>query len=454
MASMQNHKEKKNSNDKNQEDLIEVFPVESPSENYLVLEHLRKMPNIFARGLVYLVLLLLITAFVFSIVCRIDVIVECQAVVRPSSHKTKIFCDSSGYIDQVYITEGQKVQAGDPLFSIRSHDVASFVSKIEELRNNIPLKRDFFDTNISAKEQEIDDLGRELQNLLSTQDLKLDQNDIRLKSIESDIEYWQKETKNLEEEYKDTKRLFDRHLSSIAEYNNIKSRWERALTEVDKLFAEKKIIFNENIILQSETENSKAIFANRREVLTKEITSLQIEKESSLRSMAQELDLYLSQLALKGGSNVSVDAAHEQENIVVANKSGTISELYLKNNGEYVRESDLLCTIIPEDSPLYMEITVANKDIGFIEKGLEVKYKIDTFTHTDYGVLTGKVIDVSPSAVEDQDGLRFHVKGDIDRAFFMIKDKKYSLKAGMSATAELVTEKKTLLSIIFKKLNQ
>jgi HlyD family type I secretion membrane fusion protein len=451
---MQDHKEKKNSIDENQEDLIEVLPVESPSENYLVLEHLRKMPNIFARGLVYLALLLLVTVFVFSIFCHIDVIVECQAVVRPSSHKAKIFCDSSGYIDQVYIYEGQKVQVGDPLFSIRSHDVTSIVSKIEELHNNIPLKRDFFDTKISAKEQEKDDLGRELQSLLSTQKLKLNQNDIRLKSIESDIEYWQKETQNLEEEYNDTKRLFDRHLSSIAEYNNIKSRWERALTEVEKLFAEKKIIFNENSILQSEIENSKATFANRRETITKEITSLQIEKESLLRSMAQELALNQSQLALKGGSNTSVDAAHEQKHIVVANKSGTVSELYLNNNGEYVRESDLLCTIIPEDSPFYMEIAVANKDIGFIEKGLEVKYKIDTFTHTDYGVLTGKVVEVSPSAVESQDGLRFHVKGDIDRPFFMIKDKKYFLKAGMSATAELITEKKTLLSIIFSKLNQ
>ena len=100
-----------------------------------------------------------------------------------------------------------------------------------------------------------------------------------------------------------------------------------------------------------------------------------------------------------------------------------------------------------------MDITVANKDIGFIEKGMEIKYKFDAFPHTDCGVLLGKVSAISPSAVEDRTlGLVYHLQGTLDTTCFDIREKIYHLKAGMTATAELVTDKKSIFSILFKKL--
>jgi len=68
-------------------------------------------------------------------------------------------------------------------------------------------------------------------------------------------------------------------------------------------------------------------------------------------------------------------------------------------------------------------------------------------------VLLGKVSTISPSAVEDRTlGLVYHLQGALDKTFFYIREKKYPLKAGMTATAEIVTEKKSIFSILFKKL--
>ena len=100
-----------------------------------------------------------------------------------------------------------------------------------------------------------------------------------------------------------------------------------------------------------------------------------------------------------------------------------------------------------------MDITVANKDIGFIEPDTEIKYKFDAFPYTDYGTLNGKVLMISPSAVEDKtQGFIYHIQGSLDQTYFEIKGKKYPIKAGMTATAELVTEKKSIFSMLFKKL--
>ena len=146
---------------------------------------------------------------------------------------------------------------------------------------------------------------------------------------------------------------------------------------------------------------------------------------------------------------------NEEGNIIRSINSGTILELNFKNKGEYVRESDLLCTIVPAGDPLYMDITVANKDMGFIETGLEIKYKFDAFPYSDYGTLSGKVTAISPSAVEDKTlGYVYPIKGSLDTLYFEARGKRYPVKSGMTATAEIVTEKKSIFSMLFLKLKR
>jgi multidrug efflux pump subunit AcrA (membrane-fusion protein) len=278
-------------------DVFQVTPVESPSENYMVIENLQRMPNIFSRGLIYLVVLILLSGLTYSLLAEIDVVVECRAVAIPDSQQIRVISDRSGTIERIFITEGQAVEKNTPLFSIHSKEPIAYLSEYEERRHSVPVNEAF----------------------------------------------------------------------------------------------------------SSGEKNEKG-------------------KE-------------------------------EKAEIIRAGYAGTVSKLYFKNTGEFVRKSDLLCNILPMDGPLYMDITVANKDIGFIEKGMEIKYKFDAFPYTDCGVLLGKVSAISPSAVEDRTlGLVYHLQGSLDTKCFDIREKKYHLKAGMTATAELVTDKKSIFSILFKKL--
>ena len=50
---------------------------------------------------------------------------------------------------------------------------------------------------------------------------------------------------------------------------------------------------------------------------------------------------------------------------------------------------------VPADTGLEIEALVRNRDIGFIHVGQEVAIKIDTFDFTRYGLLQGKVTNVS-----------------------------------------------------------
>ncbi|POD28594.1 hypothetical protein BKM04_02730 [Pseudomonas syringae pv. syringae] len=46
--------------------------------------------------------------------------------------------------------------------------------------------------------------------------------------------------------------------------------------------------------------------------------------------------------------------------------------------------------------------TAAAKDIGFVHPGQKVTVKVETFTFTKYGTVSGEVMSVSNDAIEDE----------------------------------------------------
>ncbi|MBI5057517.1 MAG: HlyD family efflux transporter periplasmic adaptor subunit [Nitrospirae bacterium] len=447
--------EEKGPEEKNITEIIEMAPEGSPSENVLVTEHLQRMPAIFARGLLYLLIALLVVALIYSLVAKIDVVVESKAVAQPGSNKIKLLSDRNGYIDRILIVEGQTVEKNAPLFVIRSKETLAYTSKVEELDQIIPLKKEYYDTKISSLHDALEQADSDFTGELNMKKLKLDQNSAALKANATDLAFMKNEIASFAKEFENTKRLFDKSLTSIGDYNSIKSRLERSRGEVEKLTAQHEIAITEKQLLEKDIEKSRTDHLNKKRMLEKELKNLRIERETTLRSLQNEQERNTDMLSIKDGAGSSSSGEKGYGNIIRAGQAGTVSELYFKNTGEYVRDADLLCTLVPADSPLYMDITVANKGIGFIKKGMPVKYKFDAFPYTDYGTRRGEVVSVSPSAVESGAlGFVYTVRGSLKEPYYEIRGAKYFIKAGMTATAELVTEEKSIFSILVAKLKR
>jgi len=343
-------------------EVIEVVPVESPSENYLVSEHLQKMPSLFSRGLIYVIVFLLAVSLVYSLVAKMETVVECLAVARPVSHEMRVLSDRTGYLESVFVAEGQKVDKDTPLFHIRSR---------ERLKQRADVDR-----------------------------IKLEQAKSAVNSLLTDIAFWEKEVQRISQELKDLEGLYRDGIVSGKGVTDTRSRLEKAQTELEKLRAQRDISQNEIRIFE------------------KQISENMSESEKTIR----------------------------------AESAGVILELFFRNKGDYIRESDLLCTIVPVDTPLVVDVKVANRDIAFIEKDMVIKFKFDAFPYKEYGFLKGRVSSISPSAIEDKNlGYVYLVQGAMDKAYYDIKGKRYDVKPGMTAVAELITERKTIFALLFKK---
>ena len=132
---------------------------------------------------------------------------------------------------------------------------------------------------------------------------------------------------------------------------------------------------------------------------------------------------------------------------------GTVQQLAMHTIGGVVTAAQPIMVIVPSEDKLEIEAIVPNKDIGFVQVGQDVVVKIESFPYTRYGYLTGKVKTVSFDAVENKDlGLVYTAIVSLDKDTLNIEGKPVRLDAGMNATAEIKTGKRSVISYLLSPL--
>ena len=144
------------------------------------------------------------------------------------------------------------------------------------------------------------------------------------------------------------------------------------------------------------------------------------------------------------------------ENQIQAIKSpidGFINELEVHTVGGVVTPAQKLMTIVPKDSKLKIKAKVLNQDIGFVEEGMDVSIKIDTFNFQKYGIIKGKVLVVGRNSVEDEKlGAIYEVFIEPENTILLVEGKEQSIKTGMSATCEINIGKRRIIEFFIYPL--
>lgn len=145
-----------------------------------------------------------------------------------------------------------------------------------------------------------------------------------------------------------------------------------------------------------------------------------------------------------------------QHTTLTAPVTGLVTTLDVRSAGVVLQAGQTVATIAPAGARLLAEARVPNKDIAFIEKGLPAKLKFDAFPFQDYGTVEGTVVEVSPDAQLDKDlGSFYKVTIAPKQTAIAAKGRNIPLRPGLALTAEIVTERKSILNLIlepFRKL--
>jgi hemolysin D len=108
-----------------------------------------------------------------------------------------------------------------------------------------------------------------------------------------------------------------------------------------------------------------------------------------------------------------------------------------------------IMTVVPSDGKLIAEVKLLNRDAGFVHVGQPVAVKLDAYPFSRYGTVAGRVVAVSPDAVpDDKLGPVYMVRVALERRRIDRGDRPVTLTPGLTATADIVTGRRSYLSYL------
>jgi len=153
-----------------------------------------------------------------------------------------------------------------------------------------------------------------------------------------------------------------------------------------------------------------------------------------------------------------------------APQPGVVKDLATHTAGTVASPGTILMTLVPEHDDMLAEVWVSNQDVGFVRPGQDVKLKLVAFQFQKYGMLEGKVRQVSADATEaasantrsDALGGRDRPTGPLTyRALVELKSQtldsdkeRYRVASGMQVAGEVHLGTRSILEYLLSPLQK
>lgn len=176
------------------------------------------------------------------------------------------------------------------------------------------------------------------------------------------------------------------------------------------------------------------------------------ERRNRYRSEAsEELVKQKTELAGLAESTVAMED-RVQRTLVRSPVHGVVKKIYMTTTGAVIQPGAAILEVVPIEDTLLIEAQVRPDDIAFIHPGQHTTVKISTYDFSIYGGLPGTVEHVSAdSIVDDKKGVSYYkILVRTQSAQIEHFGKTYPIIPGMTATVDVLTGRKTVLSYLLK----
>jgi HlyD family secretion protein len=351
---------------------------------------------------IYLIALGLILMALASLpLIVVDVAVQTRGTFQSSIQRNPIQIATGGRLESWNLSENQEVKQGDVLAVIRREQLNLEMKALEE---RLALLQDF-----------IQDL-----NLLINHPSHEEGYNPRLKS-------------NL-------------YQASLYEYQSQLLNQETLVKKLDRDFQRAKILFESKSIAFAEYDEVQVQYQQAS-------TQLELLKKQRINQWGQELlnhrtesDRIISQL------EVSLEQMDQYK--IIAGASGTLMNVLNLNEGDFVYPNQKLAEISP-DSEVMAVTYLSPADIAFLEIGQEVKFQVDAYNYNQWGVATGKVVEIADDlSVLSENQAGFLVTCKLDSLTLKLPSgQSGEIRKGMTFNARFVVARRSLFQLLYDKVD-
>ncbi|MEK6679396.1 MAG: HlyD family type I secretion periplasmic adaptor subunit [Nitrospirota bacterium] len=413
-----------------------------------------------SRVLIWIILIIVILTFLWSYFGHVDEVAVAQGRVIPDGKIKVIQPIEIGVIRAIHVKEGERVKEGQLLIeldpTIKEADVASTIKTLSIHR--------------SDKERLIEELNGESKSVVSRQPSAFSKNKYE-KQEAKEISELQKKLKDARKsEYKAKEEalllVISQKESAFHAAGAIVTKLEKTYTILKEQEAAYKNLYEQGYLAkmelldkqrdlystEHELEAQKKIADQARnglEEAKKNLDALKMERKKGILGEIFERE---KSIAAMKGEAVKAKKRYEFERIT-SPVDGAVHGLSIYTIGGIVTPAQPIVTIVPEGTPLIIEATVLNKDIGFVKVDQEAEIKLDTFPFQKYGTIKGKVVSVSPDAFDDEKlGPVYRIRVGLEKLNMFVNGKNASISPGMTATVEVKTGKRRIIEFFLSPI--
>lgn len=144
---------------------------------------------------------------------------------------------------------------------------------------------------------------------------------------------------------------------------------------------------------------------------------------------------------------------------LLAPATGIVKNIRITTLGGVVRQSEEILQILPTESDLVVEVKIKPADMAFLYQGLPARVKLDAYDYSIFGVMDGEVIYISPDSLseETKQGEQIYYRARVrigEREFKGKMSEKIEIRPGMTATVDVLSGKRSVLSYLMKPLSK
>ena len=157
-----------------------------------------------------------------------------------------------------------------------------------------------------------------------------------------------------------------------------------------------------------------------------------------------------------------------------APQAGIVKDLATHTPGTVVSPGTVLMTLVPNNEALQAEVWLKNADAGFVHAGQAVKVKLMAYPFQKYGMMDGKVLQVSADATDKTNAnnnqanqndnspntsvantqLAYRTLIKLDKQHLTIEQEKLSLTPGMQVAAEIKLADQTVMQYLLSPVTK
>lgn len=437
------------------------------------LEIVETPPSPAGRSIGFTIIALFCLALAWAFLSRVDIIASATGKIIPSGHTKIIQPFETGVVRAIHVHDGQVVKEGEVLIELdptmneaeTSHlesdlmaaqlDVARLRAALADgdVLANFKPPAEAPAALVAVQRKFLADQTAEQQAKLAVLDRQRAQKEAELATIAATVSKLEATLPVLQERLDIRKTLYDHATGSKADYLQMLQSFVEEQKELE--------------VQKSKVNEAQSALA----AIIEERTHTEAEYRRERFSELVEAERKASGLS----DDVAKAQHRTQLQMLVAPVDGTVQQLAVHTVGGVVTPAQALLVIVPTDSHLEIEAMVLNRDVGFVHAGQDAQIKVDTFNFSRYGVLHGKVLNVSPDSItrdkpqsrivnddskgsedatSEPDGqeLVYAARVSLDRAQMPVDGRLVNLSPGMAVTVEIKTGTRRIISYLLSPL--